>query len=163
MKTLKHNIVIMKMKSITAIVAFSIAFGFSTLFAGLFVVPNPAGEEISALLRQDIANARIRDENYQSATSSFEIAKTVDNYVVESQLIDDTNLPSDFRSAWQAHKEAWRAHANFLARVNCLKKRMSEEQLAQISTEQNYQITETWLQVLKFGNKYGAVIPFEAY
>ncbi len=153
----------MKMKSITAIVAFSIAFGFSALVAGLFAEPNVTGEEISALLLQDVSNGQEVDEVYQSTTSSSEYAHAVDNYAVKMDLLDDTDLPADFRAAWQAHKQAWRKYADFLACSSLLKKRMSEEQLSRIDTGLNYQIAITWLNVLKFGKKYGADIPLDAY
>lgn len=153
----------MKMKSITAIVAFSIAFGFSALVAGLFAAPNVTGDEISALLRQDIANGQEIDEVYQSTTSSSKRARAVDDYAVKMDLLDDTDLPADFRAAWQNHKQAWRAQANFLARINYLKNKMSAEEISQISDKHGLQIDMTWITVLRIGHKYGAPIPKNAF
>ena len=158
---LKHNIVIMKMKFITAIVAFSITFGFSTVLAGL--LGENTAQKISSLLKQDIANGQEMDAVYQAAPSSFQYAKVVSDYVDKSQAIDDTNLPADFRIAWQAHMQAWNTHANFLSRSSCMKKKMSAEEISQITTGHKYEITTTWLDVLRLARKYDAVIPDNAY
>lgn len=153
----------MKMKSITAIVVFSITFSFSVLFAGLFVEKNQIGEEISALLRQDIANGQEVDEVYQTTTSTSEYARAVDDYAVKMELLDDTDLPADFRAAWQEHKLAWRTQANFLARVNFLKKRMTAEEISQTIDKQGLQIDMTWIDVLRISYKHGATIPRNAF
>ena len=163
LKILEHNIVIMKLKSITAIVAFSIAFGFSALVAGLFAEPNVIGEEISALLRQDIANGQEVDEVYRFTTSSFEKARAVDDYAVKMELLDDNDLPADFRVAWREHKQAWRTQANFLARISYLRNKMTAAEIAQITDKQGIQIDMTWLNVLRISQKHGAVIPSNAF
>jgi hypothetical protein len=160
---LKHNIVIMKMKFITAIVAFSITFGFSTVLAGLLGENNETAQKISSLLKQDIANGQRMDNAYQLGWSSFQYAKMVSDYVDKSQAIDDTNLPADFRIAWQAHMQAWNTHANFLSRSSCMKKKMTAEEISQITKEHKYEITTTWLDVLRIASKYDAVIPYNAY
>ena len=160
---LKHNIVIMKMKFITAIVAFSITFGFSTVLAGLLGENNETAQKISSLLKKDIANGQEMDAVYQSASSPFEYARVVSNYVDNSQAIDDTNLPADFRIAWQAHMHAWGVHANFLSISSYKKDKMSAEEISQITTEHKYEITTTWLGVLRLARKYDAVIPYNAY
>jgi hypothetical protein len=153
----------MKMKFITAIVAFSITFGFSTVLAGLLGENNETAQKISSLLKQDIANGYEMDAVYQATPSSFQFAKAVSDYVDKSQAIDDTNLPADFRIAWQAHMQAWNTHANFLSRNSCMKKKMTTEEISQITTEHKYEITTTWLDVLRIARKYDAVIPYNAY
>jgi hypothetical protein len=160
---LKHNIVIMKMKFITAIVAFSITFGFSTVLAGLLGENNETTQKISSLLKQDIANGQRMDQAYHLGWSSFQYAKVVSDYVDKSQAIDDTNLPADFRIAWQSHMQAWNTHANFLSSSSCMKKKMSAEEISHITTEHKYEITTTWLNVLRLARKYEAVIPYNAY
>ena len=152
----------MKMKFITAIVAFSITFGFSTVLAGLLGENNQTAQRISDLLKQDIANGQQMDEIYQS-NSSFEFAEAVNEYVNSSQAIDDTNLPSDFRFVWRTHMEAWRAHADFLIRTDCMRKRMSAEETSRVTIEQKYEIITTWMNVLRIARRYGAVIPSNAY
>lgn len=153
----------MKMKFITAIVAFSITFGFSTVLAGLLGENNETAQKISSLLKQDIANGQRMDQAYHSGWSSFQYAKVVSDYVDKSQAIDDTNLPADFRTAWQAHMQAWNTHANFLSRSSCMKKKMTAEEISQITTEHKYEITTTWLDVLRIARKYDAAIPYNAY
>jgi hypothetical protein len=160
---LKHNIVIMKMKFITAIVAFSITFGFSTVLAGLLGENNETAQKISSLLKQDIANGQRMDQAYHLGWSSSQFARVVSDYVDQSQAIDDTNLPADFTIAWQAHMQAWNTHANFLSRSSCMKKKMTAEEISQITTEHKYEITTTWLDVLRIARKYDAVIPYNAY
>jgi hypothetical protein len=161
--TLKHNIDIMKMKFITAIVAFSITFGFSTVLAGLLGETNETAQKISSLLKQDIANGEEMDVVYQSAPSSLQYARVVGNYVDSSQAIDDTNLPEDFRIAWREHMQAWNTHANFLSRTGCIKKKMSAGETSQVITEHRDEITTTWLNVLRLARKHGASIPYNAY
>ena len=153
----------MKMKFITAIVAFSITFGFSTVLAGLLGENNETAQKISSLLKQDIANGQRMDQAYYSGWSSFQFAKVVSDYVDKSQAIDDTNLPADFRIAWQAHMQAWNTHANFLNRTNCVKKKMSAEEISHLTTEHKYEIMTTWLDVLRIARKYDAAIPYNAY
>ncbi|HXH70143.1 MAG TPA: hypothetical protein VNI60_07425 [Pyrinomonadaceae bacterium] len=150
------------MKFITAVVVFSITFGFSTVLAGLFAENNQTGQKISSLLQEDIQNGQEMEEMYRFA-SSLDYAEAVSEYVANSQAIDDTNLPADFRFAWQAHMAAWRTHANFLNRSDCMRKRMSEEEISQILIAQKYEIMTTWMNVLRIGIKYGAVIPPNAY
>lgn len=153
----------MKMKFITAIVAFSIAFGFSTVLAGLLGENNQTAQKISSLLERDIANGEKMDAIYSSHASPFEFARAVTEYVGNSQAIDDTDLPADFRIVWQAHMKAWRTHADFLSRSDCVKKRMSAEEISHIRTEQKYEIMTTWFDVLRMARRYDAVIPFNAY
>ena len=153
----------MKMKFITAIVAFSITFGFSTVLAGLLGENNETAQKISSLLKQDIANGQRMDQAYHSGWSSFQFAKVVSDYVDKSQAIDDTNLPADFRVAWQAHMQAWNTHANFLSRTSCVKKKMSAEEISQTIYSQSSEIDATWLNVLRIGKRHGAVIPANAY
>ncbi len=151
------------MKFITAVVAFSITFGFSTVLAGLLGENNQTGQKISSLLERDIANGQEMEEISRFAYSPFEYAEVVTGYVDNSQAIDDTNLPPDFRIAWQTHMQAWRTHANFLNPSNCKKKKMSAAEIPHLITKQKYEITTTWLDVLRIARRHGAVIPFNAY
>lgn len=152
----------MKLKFITAVVAFSITFGFSTVLAGLFSPNNQTAQKISLLLQQDIANGQAMDGTYQSVFS-IEFAEAVGEYTDNSQAIDDTNLPADFRFAWRNHMQAWRAHADFLNRGGCLRKSMSAEEISQIIIEQKYEINTTWMTVLRIARRHEAVIPYNAY
>ena len=151
------------MKFITAVVAFSITFGFSTALAGLFGENNPTGQKISSLLEQDIQNGQEMEQIARFAPSPFEYAEEVSEYANNSQAIDDTNLPADFRVAWRTHMEAWRTYANFLNRSDSMRKRMSKEEISQIILAQKYEISVTWMNVLRIGARHGAVIPFNAY
>ncbi len=153
----------MKLKFITAIVAFSITFGFSTALAGLFKEDNPTGQKISSLLERDIQNGQEMEQIAHLVASPFELAAKVGEYVDDSQAIDDADLPADFRFAWRTHMEAWRAHANFLSRSDCMRKRMSGEEISQTIDSQKSEIDATWLNVLRIGKRYGAVIPANAY
>lgn len=153
----------MKMKFITAVAAFSITFGFSTVLAGLLGENNQTGQKISSLLERDIANGEEMEEISRFAYSPFEYTEVVTEYVDNSQAIDDTNLPADFRFAWQTHMRAWRAHANFLSRNDYIKKKMSAGEISKIMIEQKYEILTTWMNVLKIARRYDAVIPFDAY
>ena len=161
------------MKFITAIVTFSIAFGFSTFFAQLLGLNNQihfrssenntTAQEISSLLTQDIANGEEMDEVCQSTDSLSEYSETVSNYVSASESIEDVNLPPDFRFAWQAHMNAWRRHADFLKLSSYPRENISKNQFSRTFARQNDEIQRTWFTVLNVAGKYDAVIPPNAY
>jgi hypothetical protein len=44
-----------------------------------------------------------------------------------------------------------------------MRKRMSGEEISQIIKAQKYEISATWMNVLRIGVRYGAVIPANAY
>lgn len=169
---LKHNIVIMKMKFITAIVAFSITFGFSAFLTNLLAADyhlqfetagnNRTGQQISAFLRQDIENGRKMDTFCKASASLPKYSEAVNEYVETSEALEDVNFPPDFRFAWQAHMKAWRSHADFLE-SHYSRKDFYEQQTYQIYSNQTGEINRTWLKVLDIGKKYGAVIPSNAY
>lgn len=163
----------MKMKFITAIVAFSITFGFSAFVAELFGANgqlhssagenNRTGQEISSLLRQDIENGQEMDAACQSGASFYEYSEAVSEYAADSAAIEDVNLPPDFRFAWQAHMDAWRGHADFLEQNNYRSEELTEIEFFQKYSKQTSEIKRTWLNVLNIAKKYGAVIPPNAY
>lgn len=160
------------MKFITAVAAFSIAFGFSAFLTRLFVPGNQShfqttknkrsGQEISSLLQEDIENGREREAISQEGASVFEYSEAVNEYVDASEAIEDVNLPPDFRFAWQAHMNAWRRHADFLE-SNFSRKDFFEKRVFQTYLNQRDEIERTWLNVLDIGRKYGAFIPPNAY
>lgn len=161
------------MKFITAVAAFSVAFGFSVLTAGFLAANNQlhaqyaennrAGDEISSLLRQDIGNGQERSETCQSTASFFECSEAFTEYVNASTAIEDVNLPPDFRFAWQAHMSAWRRQADFLKANSFSRNETSKSEFSRIYANQGFEIERTWFDVLDIGKKYGAVIPPDAY
>jgi hypothetical protein len=163
----------MKMKFITAIVAFSITFGFSAFLTGLLgansrlhcqaTQTNRTGQEITSLLEQDIENGQESAEIYRSGASLSEYAESVGNYVDASESIEDVNLPPDFRFAWQAHMNAWRRHADFLKLNDFSREGFYERDFSLKYSNQLAEIERTWFNVLDIGRKYGAVIPPNAY
>jgi hypothetical protein len=163
----------MKMKFITAIVAFSVTFGFSAFLTGLLgannrlhfqaAETNRTGLEITSLLEQDIANGEESAEIYRSGASLSEYAESVGNYVDASESIEDVNLPPDFRFAWQAHMNAWRRHADSLKSHGFSREEFYERDFFLNYSNQSAEIERTWFNVLNIGKKYGAVIPPNAY
>lgn len=161
------------MKFITAIVAFSITFGFSAFITDLLGANNRldfqatgttrAGQDISSLLKQDIANGQESARVYRSGASLSEYAQSVSNYVDASESIEDVNLPPDFRFAWQAHMNAWRSHAEFLKSNGFSREGLYELDFSLTYSNQTDEIERTWRNVLDIGKKYGAIIPPDAY
>ncbi len=160
------------MKFITAIIAFSIAFGFSAFLTDLLgannrlhfqaAETNQTAQEISSLLEQDIENGQQIDALNPSSMTLFEYSAVVGDYVDASESIEDVNLPPDFRFAWQAHMTAWRRHADFL-NINSLSSNDLDETESRRYASQSLEIRRTWFKVLDIGKKYGAVIPPNAY
>lgn len=161
------------MKFITAIVAFSVAFGFSAFVADFLgannqlhfhaAETNRAGQEITSLLEQDIANGQISEMVLRSDATFYEYSDSVGNYVDASEAIEDVDLPPDFRFAWQAHLNAWRKHADFLKSNAYSRNTVEENEFSRKYANQTYEITRTWWNVLDIAKKYGAVIPPNAY
>ena len=164
------------MKYITALVAFSVAFGFSVLLVGVpqrnfafqtfrIQADTETGRQISFLLQQDEDNGRERDTNYRCASSSstVEFSKAVNQYVRHSEAIDDAHLPTDFRYVWQTHMKAWRTQADFLRQNNLSSEKILRAEFLRTYRYQNAEINRTWFDVLEVAREYGAVIPRKAY
>jgi len=157
------------MKFITAIVAFSVTFGFSAFLTDLLgannrlyfqtAETNRTGKEITSLLEQDIENGQASAAVYRSGASLSEYSESVSSYVDASESIEDVNLPPDFRFAWQAHMNAWRRHADFLKSNDFSREGFYERDFFLNYSNQSAEIERTWLIVLDIGRKYGAVIP----
>lgn len=165
----------MKLKYIASAVAFSAAFFFSTLLIGFPVVNYSSPHQcrlqnrptVTSLLEQDIAFGEKLDARtnllYQKfgsdelTYSSKEYAQIVTEYISQSENLDDSTLPRDFRFAWRAHMQAWRDHAYFLdAAKGSFFTRNSESEFFKVLQHQNQEITDTWRIVEVFGRKYGA-------
>jgi hypothetical protein len=172
----------MKTKFITAIVAFSTTFVLSVLLIGVpkenfelqgFATrSSQTKQSISSLLRRDISNGRERDrkinEIYQSNQSekttytSAEYAEIINEYVSASEKLDDTNLPPDFRFAWQNHMKIWREHADFLNQMEEIstEQKIGSDKFFQVFSYQDDEITDTWREVVLTGRKYGIYVSF---
>jgi hypothetical protein len=164
----------MKMKYITAAFAFAVTFGFSVLVIGIpqenyairfFAIraDNETGRQISFLLQRDDDNGREMDANFKFAPSPARFAEAVNQYVNDSEKIDDANLPLDFRNVWLEHLKAWRAQADFLKQSNLSDEKITEAEFLQTYRYQNAEIRRTWFDVLDVARDYGAVIPRNAY
>jgi hypothetical protein len=173
----------MKMKFITAIVAFFIPFTLCVLLIGVpkenfepsrfgLQSGNQTQQNISSLISRDIRNGRERDckakklydsgESENSIYASAEYAEIIDDYVSASESIDDTNVPPDFRSAWHNHMKIWREHADFLNQekeFSAWRKTDDNETLQTIS-DQEREIEDTWREVILTGRKYNVFIAF---
>lgn len=171
----------MNIKFIAAVVAFSTAFFFSVLLVG-FPKTNYSEQHqcsaqarlsVTSLLEQDIAFGHQRDaqirflyrRNDSSSTSiyaSTDYAEIVTEYVLNSESLDDTTLPQDFRFAWRNHMQAWREHANFLnhAEGSFFSKDINRSEFFELFWMQDREITNTWRKVEVFGRRYGANVQY---
>ncbi len=167
----------MRSKTILSIAAFTIAFGFSTVLASLFISGNtysqtnylkyrsstPSAAAISALIREDIRNGRRLDGmfyRYENLHLSAEFAVAVEQYVDESSSIKASHLPIDFQTAWREHMRAWREYSEFLNRTNNSSNLddLSSEVLENFEKLHNRDINHTWREVLQIGIEYDADI-----
>lgn len=158
------------MKYITAVVSFAVTFGLSVLLIGVpersfsfqpfeIQADNETAVQISFLLQQDDDNGREMEASYRMPLASLEFSQATNQYVSQSEAIDDTQLPADFRLVWQAHIKAWRTHADFLRRNSLSNQPMSRCEFSRTYNKQNQEITRTWRNVLEVAEEYGADIP----
>ena len=126
--------------------------------------------KINALLKQDDANGRAHAAKVQSlnpnnnslfaddddAFSDFAVATA--RYADQSGAMKDSGLPADFQSAWRAHMKAWRDYADFLEamKISEMRAAMDEDSFAQLNDQYNADIEQTWAEVLRIANNYGA-------
>jgi hypothetical protein len=170
----------MKMKFITAVVAFSATFFFSLLLVGFpktnyslqHQCSNQARYKVTSLLEQDIAfgherdtqvrSLYLRNDSSTSIYTSTEYAEIVTEYVRYSESLDDTTLPQDFRFAWRDHMRAWREHANFLnqAEGSFFSEDINRSEFFKLFWRQDQEITDTWRKVKVVGRKYGANVQY---
>ena len=174
----------MRSKNIISTIAFITAFVFSAAFASLFINESqtnfPTYEnrnvdtsdcryndktctDISALLIQDIRNGDQRRSRYDyslgdNGNISARRAETVADYSNASSSMEDSHLPSDFRSAWREHMKAWRDYSEFLTDVS--RNKIENDEFERLEIQYIYDINTTWATVLKIGRSYGAESPY---
>ncbi len=107
------------MKFITAIVAFSIAFGFSAFLTDLFgannqlhfqsAENNQTGQEISAFLQQDIENGQEMDAVCETSASYYEYSEAVGEYAADSAALANGEAePHNIREKFTGKAEPFR-------------------------------------------------------
>lgn len=167
----------MNTRFITALLAFFVAFGFSSAFTGLVRSSNTGfscsssvrqsdSKRILNLLKQDIRNGEARLDVFVYS-NDFEVpftkkslaiyARTVESYLNESASLDDSDLPADFQAAWREHIKAWREFSEVINNKNAAVSN-DEEQLkaAQTHFQQESEIDRSWYKVLAIAHKYNA-------
>lgn len=167
------------LKSTLSIVAFTLTFGFSVVLIGLlFGFPQPSydypqkaqskcfdqtAHEIERLISQDERNGTARnssivrmDLSHQDPSAISKYSRSVSRYVQKSSSINDSNLPSDFREAWQSHMNAWANYSEFLNERRDSKSKMSDEGFNSVETRLDKEISRTWIETLRIAKAYGA-------
>jgi hypothetical protein len=168
------------LKSTISIVAFTLTFGFSVVLVGLlFGFPQPSYDyaqtaqsgnsersayDIWRLISQDELNGTVRDSSVlkmdlsgQDKVAITKYSKQVERYLIKSTSIDDSELPSDFRAAWQDHMEAWKNYSEFLSKRNESKTAISNEEFNNLETKYDQEISRTWFDTLRIARSYGAI------
>ena len=174
----------MRSKNIISTIAFITAFVFSAAFASLFINESQTNflnyenrnvgtsnchnndktcTDISALLIQDIRNGDQRRSRYDyslgdNGNVSVRRAETVADYSDASSSMEDSHLPSDFRSAWREHMKAWRDYSEFLTDVS--RNKIEDAEFERLESRYIYDINKTWATVLKIGRGYGTDSPY---
>jgi hypothetical protein len=177
--------IFMRSKTIISILAFAVAFGFSTYFASFFLpesvesqtfyyenthISTQPDSEIMSFLRRDISNGNERISSYfDSGNEHHEVspenclahkAASVKFYSEKSASMDATELPKDFRAAWRKHMKAWRDYSNFLDK-SAKSSNLDSEDFNEKSAEFNDEISSTWNDVLDIGESYDENVRFE--
>ncbi|HUF04891.1 MAG TPA: hypothetical protein VMM38_12045 [Aridibacter sp.] len=166
------------LKGISGIAAFVLTFGLSVSLVGLLfgftgIISGETGvsAEITNFLRQDIRNGNFRDQQvrrYLSDRYSYPLesdskvwgySDSVKEYVNASSSMNDASLPDDLRYAWREHMEAWQAHDELLGKTDLRSRGISgccDEAFFVKYRESTREINETWRQVLRIAERYGA-------
>lgn len=164
---------------ITAIIAFVVTFVFSAgLVRILFGAPEVQtvyrykpqcadryASDIESFIWQDIRNGETQMERI-SVKSGFELkpsnefftqyADAVSEYVNKSSSMDDSQLPENLRTAWRKHMEAWQNYSDFLTEVKNSRKTLSDDEFRISEKRLDYEISQTWHEVIRLGRSYGA-------
>jgi len=176
----------MKIKSILSIAAFSTAFIFSTFLAGLFFgksdnQSNPVSfaresqlqeysqpnacrmkKRIWLFLDKDRTHGLTMERDLRSQTSDMELneQRAITNLAAKMNQMNDSDLPSDFRSAWVNHVAAWDEQASFLTRVVKSGNRQKiEGSLMKVYLKNDQEIDRTYSALLNTAEKHGVYFP----
>lgn len=165
------------LKGISGIAAFVLTFGLSVSLVGLLFGFTGTGSdtgvsaEITNFLRQDVRNGNFRDreirrylsERYSYGSESEpdieRYSTSVGSYVRASSSMNDASLPDDLRYAWREHMEAWLAHDALLREAehgSTTMKECCDDAFFVKYRESTREINETWHQVLRIAERYGA-------
>lgn len=152
----------MKTKHILHLVTFVLTFAVSVTVAGAVKSLRglSTGEKITNVLSQDINNGFSRRQQ-NCRRGNFNLAYKTNEYVNASSNLDVSDLPSDFRIAWQNHMQAWRIHSNYLTEVR--NSGDFDEDYDEVSSRQINEINRTWYEVIRIARIHGAVIPQNAF
>jgi len=123
---------------------------------------------ISKTLKQDIGNGRERDSSLYridggfvspfSSSSFDEYSGVIGEYADNSGSIEDEGMPKEFQTAWREHMKAWRDYADFLESMKDASNRdtLGEESFETLDGAYNTEINQTWYEVLRVADEYGA-------
>lgn len=127
-------------------------------------------DKIEVFISQDVSNGRERDRqlyeidrDYRPSfmSKSFsDYSDTINEYVDESNALDETALPQEFQDAWRAHLKAWRDYANFLKAMKTPSgsENLNDKSVYELEHHFNAEINSTWYEVLRVGKTYGAEV-----
>lgn len=166
------------LKGISGIAAFVLTFGLSVSlvgllfgFTGISTGDTGVSAEITNFLRQDVRNGNFRDreirrylskrysQGYENGPYVSGYSNSVSEYFKASSSMNDASLPDDLRYAWREHMEAWQAHDVLLNETESHStdlKDCCDEAFFVKYRESTREINETWHQVLRIAERYGA-------
>lgn len=173
----------MKSKDTISIIAFISAFAVSAAFASIFTdksqytnyniysvrkspncqTRNQFCSEMSSLLVRDNILGADRINNYDYSLSetgnvSPKRAETVAEYANEASEMNDANLPSEFRTEWREHMQAWRNYSDFLNEVS--RNKIEKTEFNRLENRYLKEINSSYNDVLKLAKTYGVNNPY---
>ncbi len=166
----------MRIKTILSTAAFIVTFVFSAAFANLFVdksvsVDSPLisksswhkqqqilnfleqDRQYGRELRRDLRSRAIEDENIREETATLKLARNM-------RRMDDSDLPSDFRSAWENHVRAWEDYADSLHRSNHDSEHETFDEESSESVGQTSEINQTYRVLVRVARQHGVDFPY---
>lgn len=118
---------------------------------------------ISQFIQHDVANSKLYPGSMTPLSESdfetwedFPVAgvNAINDYVESAGRLDDSQLPSDFRAAWQAHLKAWQQQSQWLNRLQLRHETNAGD--FQVYRDQDAVIDTTWREVERIAARYKA-------
>lgn len=152
-------------KTITAVIAFAVAFIFSTGLVRIFIPPPLVSEravlvqtkdatavKLERFIAKDANNATNRNDRESSMTQG----ESVTEYWRKSSSMNTSEFSPEFVAAWDDHMNAWRDFAVYLRTTEQAPETKNRNTYKELDRE----ISRTWANVINIARKHGADVTY---